>query len=74
VQVINNTHLTNLVVVGMGVYLIIMGLTSKTLLAESDTNATEEERAQARATPWGRFVVTSTGVGVLVYDIIRIVR
>jgi hypothetical protein len=67
-------RLTNWFMIAMGVYLIFKGLTSKTLLAESDTNATEEERTNARATPLGRFVVTAAGLGSLIYGVVRIVR
>ncbi len=57
-----------------GVYIIITGLTSKTLISESDIIATDEERARAKATPFGRVICVAIGLGGCIYGIYLILR
>ena len=52
-----------------GLYLVIMGLKSKTLITESDTPATEDERARAKATPVGRTVIATLGAACGIYGL-----
>jgi hypothetical protein len=51
----------------LGLYVVISGLTSKTLISESDIPATDEERARAKATPLGRVIVTGLGLVASIY-------
>jgi hypothetical protein len=44
-----------------GVYLVFNGLTAATLIDESEGAASEEQRAEAEATPLKRFVVVTAG-------------
>jgi hypothetical protein len=53
----------------IGVYMAIIGITSKTLISESDVIATEEERARAKATPLRRLVVIGAGIASVVYGL-----
>ncbi len=61
-------------IIVIGVYLVIKGLTSKTLLNEADVPATDEERANARATPFGRVIVTAAGIGACIVGVVRLFR
>ncbi len=45
-----------------GLYIIVTGLTSRTLISESDIPATTEERAKAKAAPAGRIVCVIIGL------------
>ena len=55
----------------MGAYLIIAGLTAKTLIDE-ETPVTEEERAKAKATPLKRFAVVGAGLVAFVYSAFKL--
>ena len=52
-----------------GVYIIVVGLTSKSLISESDINATEEERTRAKATPIRRIICVGIGLAGCAYGI-----
>jgi hypothetical protein len=54
----------------IGTYLVIAGLTSKTLINEADVQATAEERSQAKATPLRRLVVVVAGLAGIIYAIV----
>jgi hypothetical protein len=45
-----------------GIYLVFNGVTTDTLIDESEGTASEEQRAEAKATPLKRFVVVTAGV------------
>jgi hypothetical protein len=55
----------------IGIYLIIKGLTSSSLISESDVPATPEERARAKPTPLGRMLLVITGLLSIVYVVIH---
>jgi hypothetical protein len=57
-----------------GLYIIVTGLTSKTLISESDIPATKEEKAEARATPTGRIICVIIGLGGCAYGIYLLVH
>jgi hypothetical protein len=61
------THEQAALYIFLGLCLIISGLTSKTLISESDIPATDEERASAKATPLGRVIVTGLGLVATAY-------
>jgi hypothetical protein len=54
----------------IGTYLVIKGLTSKTLINEADVQATPEERSQAKATPVRRLIVVAVGLAGIIYAVI----
>jgi len=54
----------------IGAYLVITGLTSKTLINEADVQATAEERSQAKATPLRRVIVVAAGLAGIIYAIV----
>ena len=62
-------HQEAALLIACGLYLVILSLTSKTLITESDIPATEEERAKAKATPTGRLIGTAFGVVVCAYGL-----
>jgi hypothetical protein len=53
----------------VGIYLIISGLTSDVLISESDVPATEEDLANAKATPFLRVLVAGTGLAFTIYGL-----
>jgi hypothetical protein len=53
----------------VGLYLLIIGLKSKSLISESDIPATQDERARAKATPLGRVFVTTLGAASGIYGL-----
>jgi hypothetical protein len=57
----------------MGIYLIVSGLTAKTLINEVDSPATEDERKNAKATPLKRIAVVGVGLAASVYAAIRLI-
>ena len=57
-----------------GVYIIVVGLTSKILINETDVVATEEERAQAKATPLRRLVCVIVGLACAIYGVTRMLH
>lgn len=57
-----------------GIYILVVGLTSKVLINETDIVATEEERAQAKATPVKRLVCVVFGLACAIYGVIRILH
>jgi hypothetical protein len=64
--------MANWLVLFAGVYLIVVGLTAKTLINESDVVATEEARRKAKATPVKRLLVVGAGVAAVVYGAVRL--
>jgi hypothetical protein len=70
----NVIMMSNWLIIVIGLYLIVKGLRSKTLLNEADVPATDEERANARATPVGRIIITAAGIGACVIGLIRLFR
>ncbi len=60
--------------IACGLYLIILGLTSKTLITESDIPATEGERVQAKASPMGRLICVALGFAAYIYGIYVMLR
>jgi hypothetical protein len=58
----------------MGIYLIVSGLTAKTLINESLFPATADERKNAKATPWRRLIVAGAGLAVCVYAVTRLIE
>jgi hypothetical protein len=67
-------HQLATVVIICGAYLIIIGLTARTLITESDIPATEHEKAAARATPTGRLICVAIGLGGCIYGIFLLLR
>ena len=59
-----SSHQFALYLMGIGVYFVVVGLTAKSLISESDIPATEEERANAKATPRKRLLLALAGTGV----------
>lgn len=57
-----------------GIYLVVTGLTAKTLINEAESAATEEERANAKATPLKRAVVVGVGLIAVIYSIVVLSR
>jgi hypothetical protein len=57
-----------------GIYIIVAGLTSKSLISESDIPATEEERARAKATPKGRIICVAIGLASCLYGMYLLLR
>jgi hypothetical protein len=53
----------------IGLYLVIAGATSKTLISEYFRPATEEEKANAEATPMGRLIVIGAGLAGIIYGL-----
>ena len=62
-------HQFALMLIAMGVYFVVIGLTAKTFISESDIPATEEERSNAKATPAKRIIFTTAGTAVLLYGL-----
>jgi hypothetical protein len=50
----------------IGICQIVSGLTAKTLINESEFPATEDERKEAKATPWKRLIVAGAGLAACV--------
>ena len=67
-------HQEGLLVIACSLYLIVVGLTAKTLITESDIPATKEEKEQAKATPVGRAICVVIGLCGLGYGILRILH
>jgi hypothetical protein len=60
--------------IALGVYLVIAGLTAKTLVTWSDIPPTDEQLAHSKATPFRRIVVTAAGclaIGAGIYQFFR---
>jgi hypothetical protein len=53
----------------IGLYLVIAGAISKTLISNRYGPATEEEKANAKATPAGRIVVIATRLALFIYGL-----
>ena len=53
----------------IGVYMIIKGAVSKTLLNEVEAFVTEDDRARAKATPAGRLLIILVGIACIVYSL-----
>ena len=51
------------------IYLVFNGVTADTLIDESEGTATEEQRAEAKATPLKRFVVVTAGAISALYGL-----
>lgn len=58
----------------IGVYLIIYGAKSRTLINDSEVMATKQERRGAAATPARRIAVVTAGVAAIVYGIVLLIR
>jgi hypothetical protein len=54
-----------------GVYLVFYGLTTESLIDESEGVASEEERLNAKATPLKRALVVGAGIASCVYSVVR---
>jgi len=65
-------HWRDWVFLAMGAYLIIAGLTPKTLIDE-ETPVTDEERQNATATPMKRVLVAGAGIAACVYSVLRLI-
>jgi hypothetical protein len=59
---------------GIGIYLVIYGSTSKILINEADVVATEEEKRNATATPARRVAVVAAGLAGVIYGVYGVVR
>jgi hypothetical protein len=66
----NKVYFQCLPFVIIGIYMVIMGAVSKTLISESDMPATEEEKASDKPTPVRRLLVILAGVGCIVYGLL----
>lgn len=53
----------------IGVCMILKGLLSNPLISESDVPATEEEKAQFKATPGRRRLVVLGGLASIIYSL-----
>lgn len=62
-------HQFALMLMAIGVYFLVTGLTAKFFISESDIPATEEERSNAKATPAKRIIFTSVGAAVFLYGL-----
>jgi hypothetical protein len=62
------------VALAVGIFLIIYGSITKTPINESEVAATEEERANAKATPLKRVLVVGTGMACCLYVLMRVMR
>ena len=60
-------HQMGLLLLGSGVYFVVIGLTAKSLINETDIVATDEERADAKTTPAKRLVILLLGIAALFY-------
>jgi len=60
-------HQTGLLLMGCGVYFVVVGLTAKSLINETHVVASEEERANAKSTPAKRLVVLFLGIAAFFY-------
>jgi hypothetical protein len=60
-------HQMGLLLMGCGVYFVVVGLTAKSLINETDIVATEEERANAKPTPAKRLVILLLGIASFFY-------
>lgn len=69
VEMIIKAYMGSLPFVFIGVYLVIAGATSKTLISEYRGTVTEEEKANAKATPVGRIIVIGAGLVGIVYGL-----
>jgi len=67
-------HQFALMLMAMGVYFIVTGLTAKTFISESDIPATEKERSDAKATPAKRIIFTSAGAAVFLYGLYLLLK
>ena len=60
--------------IAAGLYVIIFGLTSKTLISESDIPATKDEKERAKPTPTGRIICVAIGLGSCAYGAYLLLR
>jgi hypothetical protein len=67
-------HQTALLIMGVGAYFIVIGLTAKSLISESDIPATEDERANAKATPRKRLLVALVGTALILWGFYSLVK
>ena len=67
-------HKFALMLIAMGVYFVVIGLTAKTFISESDIPATEEERSNAKATPAKRIIFTSAGAAVFLFGLYLLLK
>ncbi len=58
----------------IGLYMIIMGTVSKTLISESDVPATQEEKLQFKPTSLRRLLIILGGVACITYSLFCIRR
>jgi hypothetical protein len=60
-------HQMGLLLMGCGVYFVVIGLTAKSLINETDVVATDEERADAKPTRAKRLFILLLGIGAFFY-------
>ena len=69
-----SSHQFALLLMAMGVYFVVTGLTAKSFISESDIPATEEERSNAKATPAKRIIFTSAGAAVFLFGLFLLLK
>lgn len=67
-------HQFAILIMGIGLYFVVTALTAKSFISESDIPATEEERANAKATPAKRVIFVSVGAAVFLYGLYLLLR
>jgi hypothetical protein len=67
-------HQFALLLMACGVYFIVTALMAKSFISESDIPATEEERANSKATPAKRIIFTSVGAAVFLYGLYLLLK
>jgi hypothetical protein len=67
-------HQFALILMAIGLYFVVTGLTAKSFISESDISATEEERSDAKATPAKRIIFTSAGAAVFLYGLYLLLK
>jgi hypothetical protein len=63
-----------ILITGIGLYLVVGGLTAEYLIDESEGVASDEKREKANATPVKRFIVVSAGIASFGYGIYHLLH